>query len=169
MISLGVLHAHALAIEHEAEARYRELAERMGDCGNDSVAGLFSRLAEFEAEHAVQWARKSVGVEIPVLAPGEYAWLDAGAPVPEAHALVYRMMTPHLALEMALRAEERAKAFFLMVRAEARDPAVRELAEDFARDEEEHISWVRAALDALAVPYRATEEHPGDPAIAQEM
>jgi rubrerythrin len=169
IISLGVLHAHALAIEHEAEARYRELATRMADCGNDSVAALFSRLADFEAEHAFHWAKKSFGVEIPVLAPGEYAWLDAGAPLPEAHAFVYRMMTPRLALEIALRAEERAKGFFERVRGESPDPAVRDLAAEFARDEDDHIAWVRDALQGVPLPYRPTEDQPRDPAIAQEL
>lgn len=166
--SLGTLYAHALAIEHEAEARYRELAAHMADSGNDTLAELFVRLAEFEGEHSYHLAKKCLGIEIPQLAPGEYAWLDCGAPVPEARAFVYRMMTPRLALEIALRAEERAKAFFEQVRAESRNAGIRALAAEFALDEESHVAWVKNALAHLPQPFRPSEEQPGDPTIEQQ-
>jgi rubrerythrin len=167
--SLGVLYAHALAIEHEAEARYRELASHMSDVGNDVLLNLFRQLAQFEGEHAFHLAKKSVGVDIPLLAPGEYAWLDSGAPVPEARAFVFRMMTPRLALELALGAEERAKAFFEKVLAESRNRAVRQLAAEFAADEESHVAWVKDALARLPQPYQASEDRPGDPAIEPQQ
>jgi rubrerythrin len=166
--SLGILYAHALAIEHEAEARYRELAAHMADSGNDAVADLFARLAEFEGEHAFRLAKKSLGMEIPPLAPGEYAWLDCGAPVPEARAFVYRMMTPRLALDIALRAELRAKAFFEQVQAESRNKDIQELAAEFAQDEVSHVAWVMDALAHLPQPFQPSEDQPGDPMIEQQ-
>lgn len=167
--SLGVLYAHALAIEHEAEARYREFASYMADVGNDALLNLFRQLAQFEGEHAFHLAKKSVGVEIPLLAPGEYAWLDCGAPVPEARALVFRMMTPRMALEIALAAEERAKAFFEKVLAESRNAGIRQLAAEFAAEEESHVAWVKDALARLPQPYQPSEDRPGDPAIEQQQ
>ena len=167
--SLAVLHAHALAIEHEAESRYRELAQLMADRGNAAVAVLFSQLADFEAQHAFHWTKRSVGVEIPVIAPEEYAWLDCGAPLPDARAFVYRMMTPRLALEMALRAEERALNFFERVADEADNAGVRDLAKEMAREEQSHIAWVQDALAREATPFRPTEEQPADPAVANEV
>lgn len=167
--SLGVLYAHALAIEHEAEARYRELASHMADVGNDVLLNLFRQLAQFEGEHAFHLAKKSVGVEIPLLAPGEYAWLDCGAPVPEARALVFRMMTPRMALEIALAAEERAKAFFEKVLVESRNAGIRQLAAEFAADEESHVAWVKDALRRLPQPYQPSEDQPGDPGIEQQQ
>ena len=163
--SPGVLFAHALAIEHEAEARYRELATHMADIGNDALFNLFHQLAEFEGEHAFRLAKKSVGMEIPLLAPGEYAWLESGAPVPEARAFVYRMMTPRLALEIALAAEQRAKAFFEQVLARSRNAGIRQLAAEFAQEEESHVSWVKDALARLPQPYQPSENQPGDPGI----
>jgi rubrerythrin len=167
--SLGVLYAHALAIEHEAEARYRELASHMADVGNDVLLNLFRQLAQFEGEHAFRLAKQSVGVDIPLLAPGEYAWLDSGAPVPEARALVFRMMTPRMALEIALAAEERAKAFFEQILAESRNSAIRHLAADFAAEEESHVAWVKEALARLPRPYQPSEDQPGDPGIEQQQ
>jgi rubrerythrin len=167
--SLGVLYAHALAIEHEAEARYREFAILMADYGNDATAELFSRLAEFEAKHAFELTKRSMGIEIPVIDSGEYAWLDYGAPLPEAHAFIFRMMTPRLALEIALRAEKQSKAFFERVRAESRHAGVRALAAEFARDEESHVEWVSNALAQLPKPFPSDEELVGDPTIEQQL
>ena len=169
VFSLGLLYAHALAIEHEAQARYDELAGRMADYGNDSVAELFGMLAKFGAKHAFHLAKKSLGVEIPLLAPDEYAWFDSGAPVPEARAFVYRMMTPRLALQIALQAEERSKAFFERVHAESRHADVRKLAAEFARTEMAHVTWVKEALARLPQPFQPDEALPGDPTIEQRI
>jgi len=165
--SSGVLYANALAIEREAEARYRELAMYMMDCGNDEVADLFARLAEFECEHTYHLAKKCIGMNVPTLAPGEYAWLDSGSPVPEARAFVYRMITPYMALEIALEAELRAKGFFERIAAESNDPSVQALAREFAEDEIAHVAWVREAIAHLPKPYQPSEERAGDPTIEQ--
>jgi rubrerythrin len=167
--SVGGLYAHAMLIEHEAVERYREFALNMDEHGNDEVAALFRQLAEFEAEHAFHLARKTAGMTLPKLAAGEHAWLDRHAPLPEAHAFVYRMLTPRMALEIALRAEERAKDFFDKVLAESRDAGICELARDLARDEQAHVSWVREALSRLPLPYEPSESLPGDPTIPQQL
>lgn len=167
--SVGVLYAHALLIEHEAAERYREFALHMAEHGDDTLAELFEQLAEFEGEHAYHLAKKTAGMKLPKLAAGEHAWLDQEAPVPEAHAFVYRMLTPRLALEIALRAEERAKVFFEKVLAESSDAGIRKVALDMARDEQAHIAWVNEALARVPQPYRPSEEQPGDPTIPQQL
>ncbi len=167
--SVGLLYAHALLIEHEAAERYREFASHMAEHGNDTLAELFEQLAEIEGEHAYHIAKKTAGMTLPKLAAGEHAWLDREAPVPEAHAFVYRMLTPRLALEIALRAEERAKVFFEKVFAEASDAGIREVALDMARDEQAHIAWVNEALARVPQPYRPSEEQPGDPTVPQQL
>ena len=167
--SVATLYAHALVIEHEAVERYREFASHMTEHGNDILAELFGQLANFEAEHAFHLTKRAAGLTLPKIAAGEHAWLDRDAPVPEAHAFVLRMLTPRLALEIALRAEERAKAFFEKVLAESSDAGIRELAFDMARDEEAHIAWVNEALARAPQPYRPSEEQPGDPTIPQQL
>jgi rubrerythrin len=106
---------------------------------------------------------------LPKLAAGEYSWLDQDEPVPEAHAFVMRMLTPRLALEIALRAEQRAKAFFEKVIDESSDAGIREAALGMARDEQAHIAWVNEALARVPKPYQPTEEQPGDPTIPQQL
>ena len=133
----------------------------------DRYAAKVHGLAEFEAEHAYHLAKRSVGVELPSIDPAEHAWLDSGAPTAEARAFVFRMMTPHLALEIALRAEEESKAFFEKVRTASHDATVRTLAAEFVREEQSHIDWVNDALAHLARPFQPSEAQPGDPTIEQ--
>jgi len=144
--STAELYAHALAIEREAAARYREFAARMDDEGNDTAARLFRELAGFEGQHAAQLERETRGMLLPSLAPGDYAWLDSGAPETAAHDLVFRLMTPSDALEIALAAELRAQKFFERVLRQASDPHLRELASEMAQEEQVHAAWVREAL-----------------------
>jgi erythrin-vacuolar iron transport family protein len=167
--SVSVLYAHAVLIEHEAVERYREFAAHMAECGNDTVAELFGKLAEFEAEHAFHLAKKTAGMTLPKLAAGEYSWLDQDAPLPEAHAFVMRHLTPRLALEIALRAEQRAKAFFDKVLSESSDARIRKVALDMARDEQAHIAWVNEALARVPQRYQPSEDLPGDPTIPQQL
>lgn len=140
------LYAHAIAIEREAAETYAELAQHMGDLGNEEVATLFRRLAVFEAEHLQTLESRTAGVELPALRTGEYAWLDAGAPETVARDLVYRLLTPRAALDIALDAERRAQRFFTEVRASATDPALRALAQEMAAEEQGHVAMVEQAI-----------------------
>jgi rubrerythrin len=167
--SLGALYAHALLIEREAVERYREFATNMAEHGNDAVAALFEQLAEFESEHAFHLAKKTAGMNLPKLNVAEHAWLDQESPLPEAHAFIYRMLTPRMALEIALRAEKHAKTFFDRVLAEENDAGICEVAKDMARDEEAHIAWVSEALARVPMPYQPNEDLPGDPTIPQQL
>jgi rubrerythrin len=144
--SAAELYAHAIAIEQEAAERYAEFAERMADLGNDAVAELFDRLAGFEAEHLEALRRRTAGVSLPVPPLAEYRWLDAAAPETAARELVYRLMTPRQALQIALSAERRAQAFFEQVMTTADDPALRALAREMAAEEQEHVRIVERLL-----------------------
>jgi rubrerythrin len=138
--------AHAIEIEREAAARYAELGERMKDLGNDVVAELFLRLANLEKEHEQQLRQRAAGLELPEIAPGEYAWLEQGAPETAAHDLVLQTLTPHAALKIALAAEVRAAAFFEAARKQIRDPKLAEMAAEMAAEEGVHIAWVKSAI-----------------------
>lgn len=138
--------AHAIAIEREAAARYAELGERMHDLGNDLVAELFLRLADVEEKHQHELEARARDMELPHIAPGEYAWLERGAPETAPRTLEPRSLTPRAALQVALEAEERAHAFFEAARAEATDPGIAAMATEMAAEEGVHIVWVKSAL-----------------------
>jgi len=151
--SVPELYAHALAIEREAAARYLEFADHMADEGNDHVATLFRSLAGFESEHVRQLEEATRGMKLPDIPAGQYAWLDTGAPETAAHELVFRLMTPHDALAVALEAERRARRFFDEVYQNAEDAPLRALALDMAREEADHVAWVERALAADPDPH----------------
>lgn len=146
------LYAHAIAIEREAVARYSEFAQRMSDLGNDAAAEVFTTLARMESEHLEELNRRTAGLELPAPAGGEYSWLDAAAPETAARELVFRLMTPRHALEIALAGEKRATAFFEHVVLTADDPMLRALACEMAADEGDHIVMLEKLLERTPSP-----------------
>ncbi len=151
--NIGELYAHALAIEREASTRYLEFAEHMADEGNDHVATLFRNLAKFEAQHVEQLLEVTREMALPEIPAGQYAWLDEGAPETAAHDLLFRLMTPYDALDIALAAERRAQRFFDEVYETVTDDELRELARDMASEEADHVDWVERALKANPDPH----------------
>jgi len=146
------LYAHAIAIEREATERYGEFAQHMSDLGNESVAAVFSRLSALEAGHLATLERRTEGTAVPDLRPDQYRWLDTGAPETAARELIYRLMTPRMALAIALHAEQRAAAFFEHVYRTAGDPALRGLAQEMAMDEKQHVAMIERMLDQTPDP-----------------
>ena len=144
--SAAELYAHAIAIEREAAERYAEFARFMADLGNQAVAELFGRLAGLEAEHLEALLRRTDGVTLPEASAASCRWLDSGAPETGARELIFRLMTPRHALEIALAAEHRAEAFFQDVFATADDPALRALAQEMAMEEREHVQLIEGLM-----------------------
>jgi rubrerythrin len=149
----AALYAHAIAIEREATERYAELSERMLDLGNEAVATVFATLARLETEHLMALERRTEGVVLPQLAGSEYSWI--GAPETAARELVFRLMTPHDALRIALGAEKRAQAFFERVLLSTPDPALRALAREMAAEEREHAALLTRMLESTPAPLGA--------------
>ncbi|MGE5639893.1 MAG: ferritin-like domain-containing protein [Clostridia bacterium] len=150
--SVPELYASALAIEREAAERYAEFAQRMGDLGNDAVAEVFSSLAGFEAEHLDELERRTRGVDLPPPPAGGWRWLESGGPETAARELVFRVLTPRQALEIALAAEKRAQAFFEGALMLAGDPGVEALAREMAAEEQEHVAMVERLLEHTPAP-----------------
>jgi rubrerythrin len=135
--SAAELYAHAIATEREAAARYAELAERMDALGQEAVAEVLGRLAQFEAEHLEALERRTRGMALPPVTAHAFHWFDGAAA---------RMLTPRQALAAALEAEHRAHAFFEGVCMSAEDPALRALAREMALEESEHITLIEQLL-----------------------
>jgi rubrerythrin len=146
------LYAHAIAIEREAAERYTELAVRMADEGRDDLARVFESLGDMEGEHLRTLEARTREVALPPIAVGRYHWLEAGAPETAARSLVYRLMTPRMALGIALQAEVRAQAFFEGVFMTCEDPALRALAREMAAEEQEHVLLIERLLESTPSP-----------------
>jgi rubrerythrin len=139
--STAELFAMAHAMEHEAGRRYDDLAARMRRGGQQGLAELFSFLAGIERKHAARIQDQSLRITGHAAADVPMRW-----EVPEnfdEEAASSQLLTPYLALAIAVRNEERAFAFYCYVAAETRDHDIRVLAEEFAKDELDHATLLR--------------------------
>ncbi len=131
------LYAHAIAIEREAVARYSEFAERSDELGNEAAAEVFATLARLETEHLEALLARTRDMRLPGIA---------------AQPLMFRLMTPRQALEIALAGELRAAAFFESVILTSSDPLLRALAREMAADEADHVAMLEKLLEATPGP-----------------
>lgn len=142
--SVEEVFAIAHAMEREAATRYAELAGRMRQEGNATIAEVFDRLAAQERGHVdnvVRWSERKTG-RVPDAAHVRWDLSDtfddegAGTTAPS-------LLTAYRALSMAVRNEERAFAFWSYVAAHARSSDIREAAETMAHEELEHVATLR--------------------------
>ncbi len=150
--------AHAYEMEREAAERYRELADQMREHNNPTVADLFAKMADIEANHANQIVDRSGDTSIPHRAPWSYSWLDPEGPETTMLEDIDYLLTPRQALRLARHNEERALKFYETIAAEADSGPLKQLAFDFAEEERAHVRLMDAWLDK----YPATTEVPRD-------
>ena len=146
------LYAHAIAIEREAAERYAELAERMRDEGREDLARVFTLLGDLESEHLQTLEARTLDVALPPIPGTGHHWLEEGVPDAAARSLVFRLMTPRMALAIALQAEMRAQAFFEGVFMTCDDPALRALAREMAAEEQQHALLLERLLESTPQP-----------------
>jgi len=140
-------YAHALAIEREAEERYTEFTEWFDQRGEHVLAGLCRNLAALEGEHYRDLVEGCRHMELPPVSSVEYKWLGNDAPELPEREFLERVATARDLLEIALRAEVRARDYFVWIARSALSREVRELAAVMAAEEREHVRWVRDALE----------------------
>jgi rubrerythrin len=145
-LSVTELLLHALVIEREAKHRYDELANMMEQTGNRKVAKIFAKMADIEARHAEMIDQQIKGQDLPVLTPSEYTWRGPEAPENTDSNRLFHLMTPCQAMLLALDNEKRAFEFYTDVVDDSTDERVREMAAEFAVEEEQHVAWVEEWL-----------------------
>lgn len=163
--TLDELLVHALVIELEAVQSYLDLAGQMRECGNDAVAKLFEKMAEYEQEHADKIREQAGDIRLPERAPWEYRWPGFEPPENIDSAGIHYLMTPYQALKLALDNEKNALAFFEDIANSKADMRVRSLAEEFAEDERQHVAWMEEWLDEYPPP-EADWDYDPDPPMA---
>ena len=146
--TVEAFYAHALAIEREASERYGELEAFFRKRGDDALAGLCGSLARMEAGHFNELAKSSRHLRLPALAPGEHEWMEDASPESVECGLASAAATPRGLLELALRAECSALAFFEWAARSTPDAHVRALAREMAAEEVQHVRWVKNALES---------------------
>ncbi|MBS0524517.1 MAG: hypothetical protein JSS04_12895 [Proteobacteria bacterium] len=139
--SIGQIFAVAIAMEEEAAARYRDLAERMRLQGVRDLESLFRFLADIEEKHAGQVRSRSAAHVTRVDKIDGVHW-ELPEKFEEQEGRSY-VLTPYSALAIAVRNEDRAFAFYSYLAAHAPSPDIRVAAEELARDELDHASLLR--------------------------
>ncbi|MBF0355895.1 MAG: hypothetical protein HQL43_11730 [Alphaproteobacteria bacterium] len=167
MDDVGEFMAHAMALENEAAARYDELADGMDTHNNKEVAVLFRQMAEFSRKHASEVAGRAGSIAVPHLAPWEYRWPGNEAPESGDPTVPHYLMTPHHALQVALRNETRGHDFYAQIAATSGDAEVRRLAGDFASEEATHVAELKKWFARFPAP-RVGWDDDSDPPNASE-
>ena len=163
--SEGELLAHAHAIEQDALERYRMLADQMDTHNNPVLAELFRELASHEEKHAAEILERAEGIALPVLKSSDFKWPGSESPESAELDQAHYKMTPWHALQMALRAERRAFAFFDHVVRTARDPGLKAWAEEFREEEAEHVELVEQLLEKFPEPEPGWDQDDDLPAL----
>jgi rubrerythrin len=143
----------ATLIEEEAHERYLELADQMDQHRTPEAARFFRFMAENEAKHgaALSSERQARFADAPREVTRAMLF-DVEAPeYEEARAF----MTARQALEVALRCEEKAHAFFVEALPHVQDAEVRALFEELRAEEVQHQDLVRREM--LRLPPGAEE------------
>lgn len=137
----------AILIEAEAKDRYDEFTKLVGGRYKGDADDVFRNMSAYEARHGAELAARrkklfgdaprtvSIGSLDDVEAP------DRGQP--------RVFMSPRQAMEVALRAEEKAWAYFDEALRHVKDPEVRKLFEELRAEEAQHQEYVKKAMATL--------------------
>jgi rubrerythrin len=161
--NLPELLAHALAIEEDAHERYVMLADQMEQHNNSELCGLFLKLASHEEHHAQEIRDRAGDIELPHLKLSDLKWPGSDSPeaaeFDEAH---YKMTSWH-ALQMALKAEQRAFDFFETIVSSVEDEDLKRWAQEFRDEEAEHVVLVEQLLERYPKPAGDWSDDPDPP------
>ena len=144
--------AYSLALEMEAVDRFNDLADQMEMHHNYEVADLFRKLAKIEGLHIDNVNRASAGKELPSLLAWEFEWDGGESPEGGSMEEAHYLMKPWHAIELAMRGEKRAVAFFRHVAETAIDDKVLKMALELVEEEEEHVALLQQWQERFPKP-----------------
>ena len=165
--SVADLFAVAFQIEADAVERYDLLADQMATHNTPELVAVFRDLSRAEAIHRDEIRRLAGDIDVVAHAHSMAKWKHGESPEAASLGDAHYLMTPWHALRLALAGEERALAFFKSVVESAKDPAIKELADEFVEEEAEHVNLVHRLLRKYPRPAESWSSDP-DPPVSQE-
>lgn len=140
----------AALLEADAASGYDRLAELMSETGNEEVAALFAKFAEFSRlhlseVHEIQQEKLGRVFEDQL---DSVTWPDGHSPENPLAVAELSDMTPRKAIETALETERRACDFYAIIASQSRLNEVQEMAQEFAEEEAEHVEHLQRWLQA---------------------
>lgn len=139
--------ALSMLLEYESADRLHELARNIREQQAEDLAKLLTRLAEYSEMHASEIQQLSEGKVLPELATLELSWEGLEGPETTAYGSVNPKMSVSDLLEVARRNEIKGQEFYTSISLNAPNEAVRELAADFANEENEHVAMLQKWID----------------------
>lgn len=165
--TLPELLAHALAMETEAAERYGELADQMESHRKAGVATIFRRLEQAEKQHLGELIEMCSTVDLPHIAPWDFKWRQTESPEAIDFTRVHYQLSVREAILLAFDHERKAAEFYAGIAQTTSNADVRNLARQFAEEEQQHISWLEGWL-ANCGPGDAQATDDPDPPLSQE-
>lgn len=144
---------HSATLEREAAERFYELAAMMKVHNNDDLHQLFLELARYSVEHVNEVEEICKKHDLPSLKPWEYQWPDKEAPENIPFQEIHYLMSPKEALQVVLKVEQSAEAFYRSVAIQSTNDEIRQYAQSFAAEEHEHAEAAQRHLDRLNAEY----------------
>jgi rubrerythrin len=165
--NLNDLLAVAYQIEIDAVDRYNMLADQMETHNNPELVKVFRDLARAEGIHGEEIRRLAGDFDV-VAHAREIAKFERSESPEEADlGSAHYLMTPWHALQLSLKGEERALAYFTSIVEAAKDPKVKALAAELVEEETEHVNLVHRLLQRHPKP-SDTWADDLDPPVSQE-
>jgi rubrerythrin len=165
--SLNDLLAIAYQIEIDAVERYNLLADQMEIHNNSELVKIFRDLARAEGIHGNEIRRLAGDFDVAAHAR-QIAKFERGESPEEADlGSAHYLMTPWHALQLSLKGEERALAYFTSILETAKDPKVKAMAAELVEEEAEHVNLVHRLLRRYPQPGESWAEDL-DPPVSQE-
>ena len=155
----------AILVEEEAKERYEEFIHQMESHHTGEAAEFFRFMARNEAKHGAELTERRIRLfrNEPSTVKRSMLW-DVEAPDYDEARM---FMTPRQALEVALRCEEKAHAFFEAALPRLKEPDVKALFEELRDEEIEHQDLVKQQLAKLPAEIDRDPEDYADGPVSQ--
>jgi rubrerythrin/ferredoxin len=141
--SLDEFLSYAVAVEEDAAVHFEKLAESMKLAGNSDVADLFSQLGSYSRLHLGEAKRRCSAHNATVTLPPSSAWPDNETPERTGLWAGDASISRLDALKAALAGERRGYEFYYAVFGTTKDNEIRTLAQEFVKEEAEHVDALK--------------------------
>ena len=160
---LNDLLAVAYQIEADAVERYNLLADQMETSNNPELMRIFRDLARAEGIHGEEIRRLAGSFDVVSHARQIAKFGRTGSPEEAELGAAHYLMTPWHALQLALKAEQRAVRFFDALAEAAQSEPVRKAALELLEEEREHVELILGWLKKVPQPDTDWYEDPDPP------
>jgi rubrerythrin/ferredoxin len=157
--TLNEFFGFAVKLEEDAAVHYEELAAAMAQVGNAEVAKLFAQLATFSRMHLAEAQSRATALDVTATIPPDYAWPNHTTPERTAVWAADPALSRLGGLKAALQGERRGFEFYQAVAATTKSPEVAAAANEFVKEEADHVKILEAWITQEEWVVKNTKDH----------